>query len=666
MRLRLIIIMSVACSVGLAFAQDVQKGLIQHEKDRFARSASTMAGPHDPRPEFDVTFYELDLVIQPDDRIIAGSVMMQAIARQANLQQITLDLVDNLQVDSVVSTSSVLSFLHEDDEIAITLAHAHDFGEPLDLTIYYHGQPENYAGGFASFNFSTHMGAPIISTLSEPFGARAWWPCKDHPADKADSVDIVITVPGDLTVASNGLLSRVDENADNSRTWHWQERYPISTYLVSLAISNYETFSDVYRVSDTDSMVVEYYVYPEHLDAAKEDFKVTVPMLEFYSETFGPYPFVQEKYGMAEFPWGGAMEHQTCTSYGSNLIRGDHYYDRIVAHELAHQWFGDLITMKHWSHIWLNEGFATYAEALWKEHLLGLDGYLAFMRGLDPVFYGRPDYPSSVFVYDSTNVGSLFSGTVYNKGAWVLHMLRWVVGDAAFFSTLRDYCKEFEYGNATTSDFQALCEAHSGRRLDWFFEQWVYGFYRPQYEYSWSTAASGEDYYAILHVRQVQENTGPFKMPLEVQWATPSGDTAFVVWDSLAFQEFYFALNEPVTDVAVDPKGWILKEAAEMPSGVEDRSPPQFVLRQNYPNPFNGETLIFYELAQISRVALEIYDILGRRVRTLVNQVQTDRHNVAAWDGKDDNGRLAPSGVYFYRLTVDGAGQPVRKMILIR
>ncbi|MFQ6607294.1 MAG: M1 family aminopeptidase [Fidelibacterota bacterium] len=547
--------------VPLAFGQDIHSQIREMERSRFLRMGERFISEitKDLVSDFDVTYYRLNLDIDPSTEIVSGDVTTKAASTTTGLNEITLDFFDNMTVDSVTSEGGSLSFTHADDELTVELDGIYEEGEIFEVTVYYSGHPVD-AGGFASFDFSYHGNVPIISTLSEPFGSRTWWPCKDDPADKADSVDIIITVPDELVVASNGLLISETDNGDGTKTFFWAERYPISTYLVSLAITNYEVFSDYYYYSSpgsltaTDSMEVKFFVYPEDLADAEEDFNVTVSMIEYYATVFGEYPFIEEKYGMAEFPWGGAMEHQTCTSYGSWLIQGNHYYDWINAHELAHQWFGDLITMRYWSHIWLNEGFASYAEALWEENLEGIQGYLDYMDGMD---YGL--FPTSVFVYDSTNINSLFSSTVYDKGAWVLHMLRHVIGDSVFFEAMVDYQQTYAFGNATTENFRDICELHYGADLDWFFEQWVYGLYRPSYEYVWYDSTAGSDHIVKLVLNQVQTNTGLFKMPLDIELTTASGDTTIVIWDSLETQTFEFAMDEEVINLEIDPDGWLLR-----------------------------------------------------------------------------------------------------------
>ena len=601
---------------------------------------------------YDASYYVLDLTVFPDEERISGNVTIKVISLVARLNSVTLDFKENMNVTSVSQNELSLPYNHLGDELIVSLDRDYSFGEEISFTVSYEGTPVK-EGSFASFDFSTHNGNPVISTLSEPFGARTWWPCKDDPADKADSVDIIVTVPNNLIVASNGLMKDIRENNDNTRTFIWEERYPIATYLVSLAISNYDVFSDYYRYSETDSMEVVYYVYPEDLEDAKVDFEPTVDMIEFFSSVFGQYPFIEEKYGIAEFPWSGAMEHQTCTSYGSNLIRGDNRYDYINAHELAHQWFGDLVTMKNWSDIWLNEGFATYSEALWYEHVNGRHGLFEYMRFLDIGFF-----PTTVFVSDSTNVSALFSRTVYNKGGWALHMLRYILGDEKFFIALQNYADAYKYGNVTTERFKTVCEQVYGKDLDWFFEQWVYGLYRPYYQFEWSDEFIGGEYVVNMNIEQIQSSATTFKMPLDILVKTSAGDTTIVVWDSLAVQSFQFKLNSEPYNISIDPDGWVLKSAR-----LREVLQP-LVLYENYPNPFVKTTIIEYEIPYTGTVKLDIYNTLGQHIVTLVDEKQfSQQRNFAIWNGKNATNFSVSNGVYYYRLRFDYKYTKVGKLV---
>jgi len=635
------------------FAQRAHDHIIEMERERF-RKHTNVFFPNLSKTnqnDFDVIYYQIKLIIEPEIQFLRGEVTMTAKSLTDNLSQIDLDLFNNMEVQSILYKNNAVNFQHSNNTIKISLPEIIQKDELFTVTIIYRGQPQSQ-GGFAPFTFQNHLDIPIISTLSEPFGSPSWWPCKDDPADKADSVDLIITVPSDLTVASNGILESEVYHDNKTKTYSWSERYPISTYLVSLAITNYEIFSEYYHYSESDSMEVRYYVYPEDVSAAKIDFQFTVNMIKYYASVFGEYPFVKEKYGMAEFPWGGAMEHQTCTSYGANLLTGDNRNDPIVAHELAHQWFGNLVTMKKWSHIWLNEGFASYAEALWYENLYGKNVYLAYMKNFDIGFF-----PTSVFVTDSTNISELFSYTVYNKGAWILHMLRKITGDGAFFNILRYYTDRYAFSSALTKDFQAISEAVYGKPLDWFFNQWVYGLYRPKYQYFWNDNIINNKHIVTLEIHQVQANAELFKMPLDVKITTLSGEVNYTVWDSLEQHTFQFIVNAEPLRIDIDPEGWVLKNLQYTPQFET------FSLSQNYPNPFSQSTIITYRLPYVGNTKLEIYNILGQKVRVLVDEKQYFYVYDKIWDGRDDHGNIVSSGIYFYQLVFEQKVVCMKKMI---
>lgn len=603
---------------------------------------------------YDVTGYTIHLNIWPVTKTIDGSVVITGKSKIDGLANLEINLYSNMAVDSVTQNGDALAFTRANNMVDIQLPDFLANAGVFSVTIYYHGNPQNV--GLGSWRWGTHSGNPIISSLSEPFGAPAWWPCKDDPADKADSVFLNITVPENLVVASNGLLKAVTPAPDNRHTYSWETRYPISNYLVSLAISNYAEFNDWYVSAAGDSMPLVYYVYPEHLAAAQEDFSVTDEMISAFAEIYGEYPFIEEKYGMAIFNWGGAMEHQTMTSYGSGLITGNHTYDWINAHELAHQWFGDLITMKRWSHIWLNEGFASYSEALWTESIHGENAYHNYLASQDPGFFS-----GSLFVTDSTNESALFSNTVYDKGSWALHMLRGVLGDSLFFASIRSYATDSSlvFGNATTEDFRDICEAVSGIDLDWFFEEWVYRAGRPNYQYDWKVTGN-RPFTTTLTLKQT--NVVPYKMPIQIHLFGDGLDSTVTIWDSLAYQQFQFVTNDAPIDLQVDPDDWILKHINRV-TGIadgENEQPQRFALAQNYPNPFNPSTTIAYALPQSVPVKITVYDAAGRRIITLLDGVQQAGEHRIMFDAS----RYA-SGIYYYTLHA-GNFRKTRKMLLLK
>jgi len=503
--------------------------------------------------DYDAKYYKLDLTLNDTTQIISGSVYMYAQALINGFNVVDLNFFDNPQmsIDSVKTNGALLSFSWYSDIIHITLDRPYN-QEPFDVTVYYHGHP--LEGGLGSFAWASHgsPSVPVISTLSEPYFAQSWWPCKDLPRDKADSADINITVRSDLIVASNGLLREVI-NHPTTKTYKWHEKYPITTYLIMIATTNYTIFSNWYHpIMGPDSMEVRYFVYPEYLSNAQSLYPITPSMIQFLANTFGEYPFVEEKYGMAHFTWSGAMEHQTCTS-----ILYSWYSQWVILHELSHQWWGDYITCHNWHHIWLNEGFASYCEALWAEHAYGASYYHTYMG------YMRFTGGGTIFIADTTDAWNIFGSIVYDKAAWVLHMLRHVAGDSTFFQIMRAYYSDprYAYGVAVTEDFQGVCEAVSGRDLDYFFQEWIYGTYYPQYWYSWINESAGSGYYNVyLHIDQTQPNPPThFTMPIDITITAGGHDTTFVVFNDPRHKDFQFRVYGSPSNLRLDKDEWILR-----------------------------------------------------------------------------------------------------------
>ncbi len=528
----------------------------QRELGIMVRTEETVAQSH-----FDAKYYRLDLTLNEATETISGSVYMYAEALINGFNVVDLNFFENSQmyIDSIKNNGATCSYFWNGDIITIFLNGTFN-REPFDVTVYYHGHP--LEGGLQSFDWGYHGSPPkpIICTLSEPYYAQAWWPCKDLPKDKADSADINITVRSDLYASSNGLLREIVDNG-STRTYKWHEKYPITTYLISIAATNFSIFSNWYYPIAGDSMEVIYYVYPERLADAQALWPITPSMIEYFANTFGEYPFLEEKYAMSHFTWGGAMEHQTNTSFSSGW-----YSEWVVAHELAHQWWGDYITVHNWHEIWLNEGFASYSEALWAEYTRGESYYHTYMG------YMRYTGAGTIFVYDTTRASLIFAPIVYDKGAWVLHMLRHVVGDSAFFDILRAYYSDprFAHNWATTDGFKDVCETISGMDLDYFFDEWIYGTYYPQYRYSYITEpAGGGEYDVFIHIDQAQD-TDPlhFTMPIDVRISTYSGYVTVKVFNDPRHKDFMVRVPAEVYGLSLDPEQWILRSTSSTSYGM--------------------------------------------------------------------------------------------------
>ncbi len=497
----------------------------------------------------DAVYYDLDIEIDYPAHTVEGTLLARLRVDVAEIDQADLDLAEGMTVYGVTQNGSPVSFTHLDEIITVDLDGTYYQDDLVEITVSYGGTPP---ASYGAFGFDYHQGETVVWTLSEPFGARSWWPCDDWSDDKADSMDIRVTVPTGQIVASNGTLQEVVNGADTDTYW-WHESYPIATYLVSLAIYPYTTFTDYYY-TETDSMPIDFFIYPDHYNETLAVNLLTKEMIAGFAEIYGEYPFIDEKYGHAEFNWSGGMEHQTCSSMGIWAFN-----EATVAHELAHQWWGDLVTCATFHDIWLNEGFARYSEALWLETQYGEAGFWGKMNATR--YYGD----GTIHVPDLSDWGRIFDvNLTYNKASWVVHMLRGVMGDETFWEFLQAYRDAYAFDSATTAGFQAVAESVSGLALDDFFQQWIYGEYYPTYAYEYETVENAGAYELHLSIDQIQTDTGLFAMPIEIEVELESGATdLFRVDNAQAHEEYVFEIPEPATAVMLDPHDWILKRVVE-------------------------------------------------------------------------------------------------------
>lgn len=625
------------------YGEDIEpKYLCSHEKSasRWQAQNSTL---NQNQEKIDIKFYELNLDIDFNSSRLRGSVTVNGVIGNIYPDFIELDLYDNMTVDSILQNNIPILYLHENDMLKIPLSDITLDDENLfSLTIFYQGTPDHCGAG--GFKFDEHQNIGHVWTLSEAYCARSWWPCKDDPSDKADSVNIIVSVPIEpaYIVASNGLLSSTTIN-NNKKTYFWKERYPITTYLVSLAIYPYTKWVDQYvSPISSDTMLIEHYVFPDRYEASYPNYSLTKDMLSFFSELFGEYPFISEKYGHADFTWGGGMEHQTLSSMGS-------FSQNLMVHELGHSWWGNLITCKTFNDIWLNEGFARYCQALWAEHMYGREAYFDFMN--NHAYYGA----GTIYVENPSSNSQIFSaGLSYNKASWVLHMLRHKVGETMFFDILKSYASNdsLSYNAASTSDFQKVCEDISGLDFEQFFQQWIYGEKYPKYELSWWHEGNG-----IYNVKidQVQSYNF-FSMPIDLKFSGSAGpmlvDTTIVIENNNSSQLYEFSgFNFLVENVMLDPENWILKEATYSVNEIDNILPDRVEVEKAFPNPFNSKVkLSFYINPQFgdTHVNVNIFDLRGKIVESLIDNEFIPGYHTTFWNA---NGKS--SGVYFIQLATD-------------
>jgi len=527
--------------------------------------------------DYDLVYQRMEWEIDPNVQYIKGVVTSYFKSQIDNVTQIVFDLNDALPVDSVFQNNQKINFIQKNNKLIIPLIQPVQNGALDSVRVFYQGEPDREIIGFGSFSKSSHSGIPIIWTLSEPYGAMEWWPCKQSLMDKIDSIDIIVTSPEMYSTASNGIL--ILNTVENGfRKMHWKHRHPITTYLVAIAVTNYVSYSDWVELEDGRKIEILNFVYPENLEKAKNDTQVTAEFMRLFNQLFGEYPFANEKYGHAQFGWGGGMEHQTMSfMYNFNY--------ELVAHELAHQWFGNYITCGSWQDIWLNEGFATYLSGLVYENLQ--DGFW-WPRWKELNANGvmrRPE--GSVFVRDTSMVETIFNGRlVYSKGAYILHMLRGVLGDNDFFTGMRSYYNDPEIANgfARTHQFVKHMETAGDTSLTEFFDDWFYGEGYPLYSAEFAPVEEGRLKITLSQTTS-HNSVGFFEMPVPVRVynADKTDSTDFRLVHTKNNQEFLEEIDFKVAELKIDPDRWIVSQTSKIVGAHVD---PLLNNISVYPNPF--------------------------------------------------------------------------------
>ncbi|AFL80768.1 aminopeptidase N [Aequorivita sublithincola DSM 14238] len=556
---------------------------------------------------YDIKYARLNLNVDPTQAFISGTVTSHFEAKE-NMNTVTFELVNNMTVSQVLQRGASLSFTqNSNDEVVITLPQMQNQGVLDSLSISYSGNP--ISAGFGSFEVDTHEGDPVLWTLSEPFGAKAWWPCKQDLIDKIDLLDVYITSPRfnpsneEYVAVSNGLELSQTINGSN-KTTHFRHQHPIPAYLVAIAVTNYTVYSHTVDNNGNPFEIVNY-IYPEDLSYAQQRTPVTVDIMNLYANLFEPYPFADEKYGHAQFGWGGGMEHTT-VSFMGGLGRG------LIAHELGHQWFGDKVTCGSWQDVWLNEGFATYLAGMVIENLDGEAAFRSWKQDQISSITDRSDGSVYVPAQDTTSVNRIFSSRLtYNKGSMVAHMLRKKLGDAVFFQGLKDYLADpaLAYGYAKTPDLIRNMENASGEDLSEFFNDWIYGEGYPRYTIRWNQANAGS---LNVKITQFQSNNSVsfFEVPVPLRILGTQGETLDIVLDNtFNDQTFQPVVPFTVSSVQFDPEHNIISKNNQVILGTDDLAMDQQMVL--YPNPTsNVINLHKPDALQVNQV--RIYNALGQ------------------------------------------------------
>ncbi|MCP9768220.1 T9SS C-terminal target domain-containing protein [Lacihabitans sp. LS3-19] len=564
----------------------------------------------------DIKYHLLKLNIDYTNKFLNGSVFT-TLKALTDISTCSFDLNSPMKVDSVIWNKNKLTFSQTSKQVNITFKNTLKKDEILSLEIFYKGNPRTST--FGSFSVSTHGAAksPVVWTLSESYGGPDWWPCKDDPSDKIDSSEVWITLPSSFVSVSNGVQKGLINNQNNTKTYQWKNSHPISHYLISIACSNYQLYENSF-VYNGKTMPVSHYIYPETLTTnVKKLLDETTAMLQFFSDTFGEYPFIDEKYGHAMCNFGGGMEHQTVSSMGGFSVD-------LISHELAHQWFGDKITCKTWADIFMNEAFASYSEALYEEHKNGRAAY--YTPILDHMARAKKT-TEPIFISDPTNENLIFDyALTYGKGAVVLHMLRGVLGDEAFFKSLKDFQNsEYAYGAASIDDFRKFLEKNTSTDLKYFFDEWIYGVNYPKYTFSYKQLG---DQSVGVEISQEKLSSNPsfFKMPVQFKIVLNSGkellETRFVDEQTKTFT--FENIPETVKDIQFDPDNFIMKELLDLGevTSITNTSENEIMI---YPNP-GMETIEIKEIPkEVS--SIELLNSKGQLINSL--EINTKKHNIS-------------------------------------
>jgi aminopeptidase N len=631
---------SLLCTLLLcataAYAQPAQETSCAEMKQQIQighTAKTTIASPEEN--DYDVHHLRFNLNANNTTTAISGDVITHATVTAASMTNYVFELdgaftIDSFKLDNQLLPVTTAGFVRK-----ATPAVALNQGSSFTAQVFYHGTPPSGSGFFNGVTHSvTPSGVHMVYTVSDPYVAKDWWPCKQSIQDKIDSADMWVTVPAGIKAGSNGVLQQVTTPATGFEQYKWKTRYPIDYYLISLAIAPYVDYTYYMHFSNsTDSMPVQNYFYDtaSFMPAYKANFDSTGLMIDHFSTLFGRYPFWKEKYGHCFTTLGGGMEHQTMTTIGVTSTQ-------LIAHELGHQWFGDHVTYAQWGDVWLSEGFATYCEQLFLERFRSNPQVVVNYRTTQ---YNNvmTQAGGRVFVDDTTTSNTLFdSRLVYYKGAAVVHMLRCLAPqDSLFFKVLKTYQQQHNFGLATTADLKQTAEQVYGMNLDTFFNQWIYGEGYPTYTAKWAQV-NNTVFLQLNQTTSKPTSVAIFATPLSIKLTAAQGDTIVKVYNNQATQLYQFAWGNTMTGMSIDPNNDILNKTSSITNdpklGIENIAGTGITVS---PNPSDTGWLI----TGIERgMVLALTDMLGRTV--YCSSAQSDRVLIPA--------SQLPAGVYLLSL----------------
>ena len=581
------------------------------------RKAAASVSHNQLMNRYDVTYYKLDVALERTTTYISGNAQIMAKSKVAALDTFAFELHQNLQIDSVIINNQKVQVSRNNGEVIAPVAAPVALGGTVSAQIFYKGLPPSGAsaaiGNGMSNDVSPTWGNRITWSLSQPFAAYEWFPCKQILTDKADSVAVFVTTDISNKVGSNGLLQQVVPLPNNKHRYEWKSRYPIAYYLISVAVGEYVEYNIFANPAGaTQPVLIQNYIYnnPQTLSTFQSEINQTVPMLENFSSLFGLYPFYQEKYGHSMAPISGGMEHQTMTTQG--------FFDfTLTAHELGHQWFGDNVTCASWRDIWLNEGFASYLEYVALENIRpGQE--VTWMANTHNIVLSQPGGSVIIPASDTMNVSRIFNSRLtYKKGAAVVHMLRYEVNnDSLFFATLRQYQQQFKDSTATTQDLQNVFEQATGRSFQNFFQQWVYGQGYPTFQLRWNQQGNQ----LVLRSQQTASTgvTPLFRTHFDVLMRTSAGDSLVRLYQDQPVQLYSFPVSGTVSTLQFDPQNWLLNVTNGI---IRDNSlvgvKKELAKTKVVAYPVPAKELLYFSGLTFAPEVAEVTDLTGRVVAQL-------------------------------------------------
>lgn len=596
---------------------------------------------------YDVHWYFLDLNIERNSTDVTGNVTMGVTFLQ-NTDTFCFELNNSLDIDSIVFNNNNLAFQHNTSNICYAFGTSFLANSNANIQIFYHGDASVVGGSAIGDGFSTATsptwGNEVTWSLSQPYSAYEWFPCKQFLQDKADSAWVFVSTSSENKVGSNGILEGIDVLQNNRVRYRWKTHYPIDYYLISIAVAKYVDYT-IYAhpaAMAGDSIPIVNYVYdnPLTLSTFKSVIDTTALLLEYFSDVFGLYAFSDEKYGHSMAPFSGGMEHQTMTSQGT-------FNFALIAHELGHQWFGDKVTCSTWKDIFVNEGFATYLAYLAYEHFRPASQ--ATQRMYDAHQHVKKEMGGSIYFTDTANVGRVFDSRLsYNKGCVILHTLRFVLGSHDFFDGCKNYLITHNFETAGIADFKSAMSNTSGKNLDTFFNQWIYGEGFPV----WDAKYFSDGNHIFLHIKhQSTTSTIPtFYTPLEIKCLSLAGDTTIKVMINSNDEYYKIPINRLSYNIDIDPNNWVLDSIANLSldPNLIFLANENFTIQkqiQIYPSPSNGDLNFSFENMQIKIIC--IYDISGNEIK---------KESIIGTNKIHWNLNELSSGIYFIKIE-DGFGE---------